>query len=82
MDDAGRPGGSLERPLAHPEHDALAREVRGWFTTSAPGIGYEVSEHWFGHLGNLGPAQARVILGIDAREEVPAALASAGGATR
>ena len=61
----------------------MAREVSGWFTTSAPEIGYEVSGHWYGYQAGLGPAQARVILRVDDPGQVPAALAdarAAGGA--
>jgi GNAT superfamily N-acetyltransferase len=58
----------------------VAREVRSWFTTPAPEIGYQVSEHWYGHLSNLSPARARVILTIDAPGQVPAALAEASSA--
>jgi GNAT superfamily N-acetyltransferase len=55
----------------------VAAEVRGWFRNSAPEIGYEVSAHWFGYHSDLGPAQARVILGVAEPGQVPAALADA-----
>lgn len=58
----------------------MAREVRGWFTTPTPEIGYQVGEHWYGYASNLGPARARVILTIDAPDQVPTALAEASGA--
>jgi GNAT superfamily N-acetyltransferase len=77
------PGKPVRRSSTHPEHDAVAREVSGWFTTSAPEIGYEVSGHWYGYQAGLGPAQARVILRVDDPGQVPAALAearAAGGA--
>jgi ribosomal protein S18 acetylase RimI-like enzyme len=75
-------GQSIRRPAAHPEHDAVAREVSGWFTASAPEIGYEVSERWYGYQSDLGPGQARVILRVGEPGQVPAALAdaAAGGA--
>jgi hypothetical protein len=77
-----RPGQSIRRPAAHPEHDAVAREVSGWFTASAPEIGYEVSERWYGYRSDLGTGQARVILRAGEPGQVPAALAdaAAGGA--
>ena len=76
------PGQSIRRPAAHPEHDAVAREVSGWFTASAPEIGYEVSERWYGYQSDLGSGQARVILRVGEPGQVPAALANAaaGGA--
>lgn len=75
-------GQSIWRPAAHPEHDAVAREVSGWFTASAPEIGYEVSESWYGYQSDLGSGQARVILRVGEPGQVPAALAdaAAGGA--
>lgn len=69
------------RPGIHPEHDAVAREVGGWFTSSAPEIGYEVSEHWYGYQADLGPGQARVILRVNQPDRVPAALADARAAS-
>jgi ribosomal protein S18 acetylase RimI-like enzyme len=65
------------RSLAHPEHDDVADEVRGWYTTSAPEIGYEVGTHWYGYHSDLSPTRARVILRIDRPDQVPAALADA-----
>jgi GNAT superfamily N-acetyltransferase len=75
---------AARRPGVHPEHEAVAREVSGWFTTSAPEIGYEVTEHWYGYHSDLGPGQARVILRVDEPDRVPAALADAraAGGTR
>jgi hypothetical protein len=65
------------RTAVHPEHDAVARDVGSWFTTSAPEIGYEVSEHWYGYHSDLSPGQARMILRMDEPDRVPAALADA-----
>jgi GNAT superfamily N-acetyltransferase len=70
----------VQQPPAHPEHDAVAAEVRGWFRNSAPEIGYEVSADWFGYQSSLGPAQARVILNVAEPGQVPAALAAARAA--
>jgi ribosomal protein S18 acetylase RimI-like enzyme len=75
------PGQSIQRRAAHPEHDAVAHEVSGWFTASAPEIGYEVSEHWYGYQSEIGPGQTRVILRIAAPGQVPAALADAAAAS-
>jgi hypothetical protein len=47
--DRANPRQSVRRPAIHPEHDAVAQEVSGWFTASAPEIAYEVSEHWYGY---------------------------------
>ena len=82
MGEEASAGQSIWRPAAHPEHDAVAREVSGWFTASAPEIGYEVSERWYGYQSDLGPGQARVILRVGEPGQVPAALAdaAAGGA--
>jgi ribosomal protein S18 acetylase RimI-like enzyme len=74
------PGQSIRRPAAHPEHDAVASEVSGWFTASAPEIGYEVSENWYGYQSDLGSGQARVILRVAEPGQVPAALADAAAA--
>jgi hypothetical protein len=54
----------------------VAREVRGWFRTSAPEIGYVVQAHWYGLVSDLGGAETRLILGIDSPGHVPAALAA------
>lgn len=61
----------------HPEHDAVAAEIAGWYTASTPGIGREISEFWYGYHCNLGPDRARVILRIDEPDQVPAALRDA-----
>ncbi len=59
----------------------MAREIRGWFTTSAPEIGYEVGEHWYGYLSEISETTARLILVIDDPGRVPAALAEARSAS-
>ena len=81
MRDGANPGQSARPPTAHPEHDAVAREVSGWFTASAPEIGYEVSEHWYGYQSELG-SEARVILRVGEPGQVPAALADAAAASQ
>jgi GNAT superfamily N-acetyltransferase len=72
------PGTPVPRPSAHPDHDAVARDISGWFTNPAPEIGYQVSGHWFGYLST---SSARLILRIDDPDRVPAALAEARAAT-
>jgi ribosomal protein S18 acetylase RimI-like enzyme len=70
--------GGFERPpcaSVHPDHDELTRELRRWFTTSAPEIGYRVEELWCGHLSELGGDMgARLLLGVATPDQVPAAL--------
>src|SRR5579863_5641158 len=62
----------------HPHHDALHRELRGWFTTSAPDIGYFVSERWYGYLTDPGSAYgARLILDVAEGEQVSEAVIDA-----
>ena len=61
--------------LVHPDHDALALEMRSWFTTSSLEINYEVTQHWYGFLRNPeGPIGPRLILNIDDPLEVATAL--------
>ncbi len=55
----------------------MAREVAGWFTASAPEIGYEASKLWYGYQSDLGPGGMRVILRVGEPGQVPAALADA-----
>jgi GNAT superfamily N-acetyltransferase len=81
VSDGTDPERSARRPAAHPEHDAVAREVSGWFTASAPEIGYEVSEHWYGYQSDLGSGQTRVILRVSEPGQVPAAVADAAAAS-
>jgi hypothetical protein len=59
----------------HPEHDAVSREVRRWYTSSFPEIGLDGATHWFGFAAMIGADQARVVLSIAEPAEVPAALA-------
>jgi hypothetical protein len=79
--DRANPRRSVRRPAIHPEHDAVAQEVSGWFTASAPEIGYQVSEHWYGYQSDLGSGQTRVILRIGEPDQVAAAVADAAAAS-
>jgi ribosomal protein S18 acetylase RimI-like enzyme len=50
-------------PVRHPQHEDVAAVVAGWFTTSAPAIGYSAAETWYGYLCDFGPLGGeRVIL--------------------
>jgi GNAT superfamily N-acetyltransferase len=69
------PGGA-----AHPQHDAVSREVRRWYTSAVPEIGLEGSSHWFGFACMIGADRARVVLAIDDPARVPAALDTAKAA--
>jgi hypothetical protein len=68
------------RAVAHADHDAVAREVRSWYTSAVPEAGIDSSDHWFGSLCILGPERARLALTVGEPEEVPAALAAARSA--
>jgi GNAT superfamily N-acetyltransferase len=61
----------------HPEHDAVRREVRSWYTSAWPEIGLNGTTHWFGFAAMIGADQARIVLSIADPAEVPAALAAA-----
>lgn len=59
----------------HPEHDAVAAAVAGWFTTSAPEIDYRVTEAWYGYLCRFGAlGSTRLILRLDEPSDVARAL--------
>jgi hypothetical protein len=60
----------------HPEHDAVGREVRSWYTSSVPELGLEVATHWFGTTSMIGANQARAVLNFDDPAQVPAALSA------
>lgn len=36
--------------MRHPEHDAIADEVRSWYRKAHPDEGYTAEERWFGYL--------------------------------
>lgn len=50
--------------------------MRGWFTTSAPAIGYEVAERPYGFLGRT-VRGTRLILRLDSPEDIACVLADA-----
>jgi GNAT superfamily N-acetyltransferase len=79
-DSDGQASRHSQAPALHPDHDAVASEVRGWFTTSAPEIGYEVASHWYGDLSEIGDRRARLILSVDKPADVPAGLTAARAA--
>jgi GNAT superfamily N-acetyltransferase len=64
----------------HPEHDAVSREVRNWYTSAVPEIGLDGAAHWFGFACMIGADRARVVLSIADPAEVPAALGAARAA--
>jgi hypothetical protein len=66
---------SNNTPVRHEEHDAIREVVRGWFTTSAPEIGYMVTARDFGILGSaFGRTPARLIVTTDDATAARAAL--------
>lgn len=63
---------------AHPAHDLLAAEVRGWYTRSTPEIGLSIRRERYGFLTSPeSPVGRRLILGVDEPAEVAGALESA-----
>lgn len=64
----------------HPEHDAVSREVRSWYTTAVPEIGLDGAAYWFGFACMIGADRARVVLSIADPAEVPDALGDARSA--
>jgi ribosomal protein S18 acetylase RimI-like enzyme len=63
----------------HPEHDRLRQEVRSWYQTSMPELGYDVARRRFGsyrrHAEN--PDSGLIIVEPMTRDEVPEFLADA-----
>jgi len=63
----------------HPEHDRLQKEVRSWYQTSTPELGYRVELRRFGsyrrHAEN--PDSGLIIVNAISLEEVPEFLADA-----
>jgi hypothetical protein len=63
----------------HPEHDLLRQEVRSWYRTSAPQLGYHLVQRRFGfyrHHANH-PESGRIIVEALTPGEVPEFLADA-----
>jgi hypothetical protein len=62
----------------HPEHDAVSREVKSWYTSSAPEIGLSAVEAPYGQLTYSDRTGAkRLLLTVDAPGGVATALAAA-----
>ncbi|HET9110910.1 MAG TPA: GNAT family N-acetyltransferase [Ktedonobacterales bacterium] len=61
--------------MRHPEHDAVATTVRGWFTESAPEMGYHKEQRRFGVYGRHANAGDEVLIRQLAPSEVGAFLA-------
>lgn len=63
----------------HPEHDRLHQEVRSWYQTTMPALGYEVARRRFGsyrrHAEN--PDSGLIIVEAMTPDEVPEFLADA-----
>ena len=65
--------------MPHPDHDAIAQTVRGWFTESAPEMGYQREQRRFGVFGRHPSAGDEVLIRQLAPDEVPAFLADVRG---
>jgi GNAT superfamily N-acetyltransferase len=66
------------RATRHPAHDDVSAELRSWFTTSVPELGYVATEQWYGSVSESGSAMGtRLILTVDDPREVAAALGEA-----
>jgi ribosomal protein S18 acetylase RimI-like enzyme len=65
--------------MRHPEHEALAKTVRGWYLEPAPEMGYTIEKRRFGYyMRNAGaPHFGRVTIEGLNRDEVPRFLADA-----
>ncbi|MBO0894841.1 MAG: hypothetical protein J2O39_10730, partial [Acidimicrobiales bacterium] len=62
----------------HPEHDAVSRTVRSWYTASTPAIGLSVVSTSYGFLTRSDRAERRrLVLTADAAESVADALGAA-----
>ncbi|HET9110763.1 MAG TPA: GNAT family N-acetyltransferase [Ktedonobacterales bacterium] len=61
--------------MRHPDHDAVAATVRGWFTESAPEMGYHKERRRFGVYGRHAAAGGEVLIRQLAPSEVDAFLA-------
>jgi GNAT superfamily N-acetyltransferase len=65
----------MTTPGLHPQHDAVAQEVRGWYANSAPEIDFVVEHLSSGYLSEVGAQESRLILTVDDPAGVAAALA-------
>lgn len=61
--------------MRHPDHDAVAATVRGWFTESAPEMGYHKEQRHFGVYGRHAAVGDEVLIRQLAPSEVDAFLA-------
>lgn len=61
--------------MPHPDHDAIAQTVRGWFTESAPEMGYQREQRRFGVYGRHPSAGDEVMIRQLAPDEVSVFLA-------
>lgn len=61
--------------MLHPDHDAVAQTVRGWFTYSAPEMGYQREQRRFGVYGRHPSAGDEVMIRQLAPSDVPEFLA-------
>jgi ribosomal protein S18 acetylase RimI-like enzyme len=65
--------------MRHPEHDRLSEEVRSWYRTSTPELGYHVTQRRFGsYRGHAeDPDSTLIIVDAMSPDEVPEFLADA-----
>lgn len=63
--------------MLHPEHDAVAQTVRGWFTYSAPEMGYLKEQRRYGVYGRHATAGDEILIRQCAPSEVADLLADA-----
>jgi ribosomal protein S18 acetylase RimI-like enzyme len=79
MDESPRDQSRAHAGERHPEHDRIRDEVRSWYRTSIPELGYTVARRRFGvyrrHADN--PDSGLVIVAAVAPDEVPEFLADA-----
>jgi ribosomal protein S18 acetylase RimI-like enzyme len=65
--------------MRHPEHDRLSEEVRSWYRTSTPELGYYVTQRRFGSYRRHAkdPDSGLIIVDAFSPDEVPEFLADA-----
>ena len=65
--------------MRHPEHERLSEEVRSWYRTSTPELGYQVVQRRFGSYRRHAedPDSALIIVDALSPDEVPEFLADA-----